>query len=126
MANKKTTNTPDWKKAQQKNTGATTQQSREAVKAAQAPKAVKVRMLTDYRDLVKKGEVWETDSEKAAELVKLHRAEYLKGGEVEMADEVNQTAEDKNEDVKVDEATQTEETPDNGAVANPDGEPKQD
>ena len=39
---------------------------------------VKVKMLTDYRDVAKVGEVWETDKQKAEELVRLKRAEYVK------------------------------------------------
>jgi hypothetical protein len=34
-------------------------------------------MKTDYMDEAKTGQVWETDVAKAAELVKLKRAEYV-------------------------------------------------
>lgn len=37
-----------------------------------------IKMLTDYRDIAKKGEIYEVDHEKAEELVKLGRAEFIK------------------------------------------------
>lgn len=43
-----------------------------------SPKLVEVRMLSDYRDEVKRGEVYKTDKEKAEQLVKLGRAEFIK------------------------------------------------
>lgn len=66
--------TPGWKENQQKETNAVEQETRQNVSNA---KTVKVKMKTDYRDVAKAGEVYETDSEKAAELVRLGRAEYL-------------------------------------------------
>lgn len=67
--------TPGWKENQQKETNAIENEDREPVKNA---KTVKVKMKSDYRDVAKNGQVYETDADKAAELVKLGRAEYLK------------------------------------------------
>ena len=39
---------------------------------------VEVKMLTNYRDIAKTGDIVEFDKEKAEELVRLKRAEYLK------------------------------------------------
>jgi len=38
---------------------------------------VKIKMRTNYRDVAKSGEVYETDAEKAAELIRLGRAEAI-------------------------------------------------
>jgi hypothetical protein len=67
---------PNWKKNQQKKTGASDQESRGA---AQETGMVKIKMITGYREFAKAGDIWETDVEKAAELVKLGRAKYLDG-----------------------------------------------
>lgn len=71
------TNTPAWKAAQQKQTVPKDNDQREAERQADASKVV-VIMKTDYRDVAKKGDAWETDSEKAEELVRLGRAVYAK------------------------------------------------
>lgn len=73
MSGKKT---PAWKNAQQKTTGAQNNDDR-ANKPKDPTELVKILMKTDYREVVKAGQVWETDAEKAAELVKLNRAEYV-------------------------------------------------
>ncbi len=69
--------TPAWKKAQQKETAA---KNTDDHLNEQAPKGgtVKIKMKTDYRDVAKAGQVWETDASKAAELVELGRAEYVR------------------------------------------------
>lgn len=67
---------PNWKKNQQKQTKASDQESRGAAKPTGM---VKLKMITGYREFAKAGDIWETDSEKAAELVKLGRAKYLNG-----------------------------------------------
>lgn len=66
---------PAWKKNQQKETKP---KNREDRKNEQVPtELVKIRMNTDYRDVAKRGDIYETDAEKAEELVRLGRAEYL-------------------------------------------------
>ena len=67
---------PEWQKAQQKETVA--KDSSEHHAEAKPGKLVAVKMLTPYRDVAKAGDVWKTDAGKAAELVKLGRAEYVK------------------------------------------------
>lgn len=66
--------TPGWKDNQQKETNAVEQETRQNV---QGVKTVKVKMKTGYRDVAKVGDIYETDAEKAEELVRLGRAEYL-------------------------------------------------
>ena len=68
-----------WKNKQQKNTGSQ-EHSNKGGADAEVLDLVKVLMKSDYRDVAKKGEVYETDAEKAAELVKLGRATYVKKG----------------------------------------------
>lgn len=76
---KKNSSVPAWKQAQQKRTKPETKEVRQENSQIEAkPVLVKLRMLTGYRDLVSAGEIWETDAEKAEELVKLRRAEYVK------------------------------------------------
>lgn len=76
MAKKKpASQKPDWTKHQQKQTGSQTRKeqvdkSQETAKVS----TVKVFMNTDYRDVVKKGQVFETDAQKADELIRLKRA----------------------------------------------------
>lgn len=62
-----------WKDNQQKETKSG---SAESNKPAEA-KFIKIRMLSNYRDVAKRGDVWKTDTEKAEELVKMGRAEYI-------------------------------------------------
>jgi len=73
-----------WKENQQKQTGVTTQESREQSK--DITEMVAVKMRTAYRDIAKPGDIVEFDAEKAAELVRLNRAEYVlvKGGDIKM------------------------------------------
>lgn len=65
---------PAWKQHQQKTTGANDNHTKVGV---QSHRMMKIRMNTDYRDIAKRGDVWETDEEKAAELVRLNRASYI-------------------------------------------------
>jgi len=76
MAKKKpASQKPDWTKHQQKQTGSQTrEQKTQESKQSAKETTVKVFMKTDYRDVVKKGQVFETDADKAAELIKLNRA----------------------------------------------------
>lgn len=64
---------PGWKANQQKQTKAETTQARTS---QPSHRMIKLNMLTDYRNFAKKGQTWETDEEKAAELVRLGRAKY--------------------------------------------------
>ncbi len=64
--------TPAWKKAQQQETGAQNSERR-ASKPAEG--TVRIRMKSDYRDVAKAGDIYETDAAKADELIKLGRAE---------------------------------------------------
>lgn len=68
--------TPEWQKAQQKETASKDSEAHLAPKSAD--KKVKIKMKTDYRDVAKKGDTWTTDAAKAEELVRLDRAEYVK------------------------------------------------
>ena len=68
--------TPGWKENQQKQTSAKDQSDRDVEQGT--AKGVKVLMKTDYRDVAKAGQTVEFDAEKAAELVRLGRAEYVK------------------------------------------------
>lgn len=82
MSNKSQKNqqsgTPAWKNAQQKQTKSKDSDQR-AAEATPTPEGrVKLKMHSDYRDVAKKGDEWETDEEKGAELVRLGRAEYVK------------------------------------------------
>lgn len=56
------------------------QQKRESImkEADTKTKLVKVKMFYDYRNEAKSGDIYETDPEKAAQLVRLRRAEYVK------------------------------------------------
>lgn len=69
--------TPAWKAAQQKETAAKDTTDHTAA-AAPAEGKVRIKMKTDYRDVAKAGQVWETDAGKAKELVELGRAEYVR------------------------------------------------
>lgn len=120
MANNK--KQPAWKASQQKQTGATNQESRATEAKKHAPKKVKILMKSDYMDQAKTGDTWSTDEEKAAELVRLGRAEYLsRGGDDEVVDDNKTTEGEKLEDLtpetaeqpKKEDATQTA-TPDSG------------
>lgn len=71
-------NEPAWKKAQQKVTTSKNNEDRDIEAKDKSNDLVKIKMKSDYRDVAKKGDVWETDGEKAEELVALDRAEYLK------------------------------------------------
>lgn len=62
-----------WKDNQQKETKSGSAESNKPEKV----KTIKIRMLSNYRDVAKRGDVWKTDSEKAAELVRMGRAEYI-------------------------------------------------
>lgn len=73
LSSKKTQ--PDWKNQQQKNTG--TKNSDERAKEAGKPKTATIKLKTNYRDVAKTGDTWTTDAEKADELVRLGRAEYV-------------------------------------------------
>lgn len=104
-----------WKQNQQKQTGSTDQESREALKGKVG--MVTVKMRTAYRDIAKAGDIVEFDAEKAEELVRLNRAEYIKGkgGDTKMDENknvVDATEEVVAEDVVVatDEAGTTEVT----------------
>jgi hypothetical protein len=68
---------PAWKKAQQKQTTTKNNDQRDAEKTKPG-QYVTVVMKSDYRDVAKVGDRWETDREKAEELVTLGRAEYVK------------------------------------------------
>lgn len=71
--------TPGWKENQQKETQAIdSDQRQDAQEKVSKAKVVKVKMKTSYRDIAKTGDVVEFDVEKAAELVRLNRAEYVK------------------------------------------------
>lgn len=75
----KNTKQAGWKQNQQKQTKA--ENAKERTNIQPTHRMVKLNMLTDYRNFAKKGQTWETDEEKAAELVKLGRAKYAgKGG----------------------------------------------
>lgn len=78
---------PAWKDHQQKETQPKNNEDREKQNKTETGTVVKVRMLTDYRDVAKTGEVYATDAQKAEELVKLGRAEYLKKDIKKSADE---------------------------------------
>ncbi len=69
--------TPAWKQAQQKETAAKGSEDHLNEQSPAQGGTVKIRMKTDYRDLAKTGDIWETDAAKAAELVSLGRAEYV-------------------------------------------------
>lgn len=67
---------PAWTEHQQKETKSKTrEEAKGESKTKKASTKVKLYMLSDYRDVAKKGKVWETDAEKAEELIKLKRAE---------------------------------------------------
>lgn len=69
---------PDWKQHQGKTIGKADNETRNKKKEAKKDEKVKILMLTDYRDEAKAGQEWETDAEKAEELVRLKRATYVK------------------------------------------------
>lgn len=73
----KNKNKPAWAANQQKSTDAKGSEER-AAEAVVPGEMVKIKMKTDYRDVAKAGDVWETDGAKAKELVDLGRAEYVK------------------------------------------------
>lgn len=66
---------PEWVKHQQEQTSS---KSTEDHLQESETKTVKIKMLSNYRDVAKKDDIWETDNEKAEELVRLKRAEYVK------------------------------------------------
>lgn len=68
---------PAWKGRQQEEINAKPQEARANATKEEAPRIVKIKMLSDYRDEVRRGDVYETDPQKAEELVKLKRAEYI-------------------------------------------------
>lgn len=74
-AKKTTNNAPAWKQAQQKQTKPEKAKERESVVGK--PNNRMIKMRTSYRHFAKAGDVWETDESKAAELVRLGRAEYV-------------------------------------------------
>lgn len=63
----------NWKKNQQKTTGA-----KSPATSKKGKELVAVKMKTHYRDVAKVGDIYETDPAKADELVRLGRAEYVK------------------------------------------------
>lgn len=70
------TKKPAWTKHQGKETSSKTrEQAKTESKSNKKANTVKLYMLSDYRDVAKKGDVWETDADKAEELIKLKRAE---------------------------------------------------
>lgn len=75
--NKEKPNKPAWTENQQKETGAKDNEQRAEEKEKNAEKPVKIKLRTAYRDQGNAGDVIETDSEKAEQLVKLKRAEYV-------------------------------------------------
>lgn len=78
LSNKNKVAEPAWKKNQQKNTGSKNNEQRAVENGQKIIKSlVKIKMKTDYRDVAKKGEIYETDQSKAEELVKLGRAEFI-------------------------------------------------
>lgn len=82
LSNKPKAAEPAWKKNQQKNTSSKNNEQRAVENGKKAKiSLVKIKMKSDYRDVAKKGEIWETDQSKAEELVKLGRAEFLKNDE---------------------------------------------
>ena len=81
--------TPGWKENQQKETTAKDQDQRDAEQETAG--TVKIKMLTDYRDVAKKGDVAEFDAEKANELVRLGRAEFVKTAKVAKSTEESET-----------------------------------
>lgn len=72
-------NKPDWQNHQQEETQPKNNEDREDQKEEAKGKNVTIHMLSDYRDVAKKGDDYVVDEDKAAELVKLGRAEYKKG-----------------------------------------------
>lgn len=74
---KKAKKQPAWKESQQKNTEAKNNDDRAEEAQSSNTDRVSIKMRTDYRDVAKAGHVWETDREKAAELVRLGRADYV-------------------------------------------------
>lgn len=67
--------TPAWKQAQQKQTKP--EKAKERSEVVGKPNNRMIKMRTSYRHFAKAGDVWETDESKAAELVRLGRAEYV-------------------------------------------------
>ena len=81
--------TPGWLENQQRETNAKDQDDRD--NEQDPPSVVKIKMLSNYRDVAKKGDVVEFDNQKAAELVRLKRAEYLASANVEEKEEESET-----------------------------------
>jgi hypothetical protein len=69
---------PAWTQNQQKDTKPKDNDIRSAEASANGVQTVVIKLKTDYRDVAKAGDNWETDREKAEELVHLGRAEYVK------------------------------------------------
>lgn len=78
---------PAWKENQQKQTEAKDNDDREEESKGQSAKTVKVRLLTDYRDVAKKGDIAEFDEGKALQLVNLGRAEFVKAAKKSEGDD---------------------------------------
>lgn len=76
--NKDKKNTPAWKDHQGEETKPQNNEDRAKKADTTKSKLVSVKMKTDYRGEVKAGEVYKTDADKADELVRLGRAEYVK------------------------------------------------
>lgn len=68
---------PAWLKNQQKEINTVNSEQRLEQNNEKKVEQVTVRMLTDYRDVAKTGDLFTTDGEKANELVTLGRAEYV-------------------------------------------------
>jgi hypothetical protein len=88
--------TPGWKENQQKQTSAKDSDQRDSEK--ETAQLVKIRLLTDYRDVAKKGDVADFDEEKAAELVRLGRAEYVSKKKAEKEEEPEKEEEESGEE----------------------------
>lgn len=69
---------PSWKEHQQKETQPKDNEDRDQENEEKKGKIVKVKLLTSYRDVGVSGDIVAFDEEKAEELVRLKRAEYVK------------------------------------------------
>lgn len=73
----KTGTKPAWLKNQQREVNNINSEQRLEQNEEKKAEQVTVRMLTDYRDVAKTGDLFTTDGAKANELVSLGRAEYV-------------------------------------------------
>lgn len=73
----KPTTKPAWVKNQQKNVNTINSEQRLEQTNSDEVQEVTIMMKSDYRDVVKSGQLYTTDAGKANELVSLGRAEYV-------------------------------------------------